>query len=207
VSRRHFREASWSTAVSVLNAISANAAILTLSAFFSLTQVGWYALVFRLVTTPVGALTNALAHSFWSEAAALARDERWRELESLYRRTTKHLGYAAIPVASVCLAGPLFVGPLLGKEWTGAGHVLTACTPWIVGSIMFSATNHLVVMGRQRDQLFADLVRVVLSVAGIAAAHLLGLGFVTAVWLASFGSLTGHVALFILHRKAHKSHV
>jgi O-antigen/teichoic acid export membrane protein len=193
--------------VAVLNAISSNAAVLTMTAFFTLTQVGWYALVFRLVTSPLSALTNALAQSFWSEAATLARDERWRELAALYRRTTRRLGYASIPVVCVCLAGPLFVGPLLGKEWNGAGYVLMACAPWIVGAIMFSTTNHLVVMGRQRGQLLADLSRAVLSVAGIASAHFLGLGFVAAVWLASFGSLTGHVALFVLHRKAHNSHV
>ena len=205
--RRYGRHATWSTLVSIVNAASLTAPILVLAYFYLPLEVGWYALMARLVGAPVGVLTSALARSFWSQAADHARAREIAELSTLYRRTTFRLALACIPVIIGCLAGPFFVGPLLGQaEWGGAGYVLAAMVPFFVGSILFSPTNHLVVLDMQHMQLLVDVTRLALVMLSIVAASQLGLGIVSAVFLASSSSLVGHAILFFLHLRVHKSH-
>lgn len=204
---RYGREATWSTAVAILNSISLSAPILLLAYYYPAKEVGWYALMARLLAAPIGILGSALGQSFWSLAAELARTRRIAELSQLYRKTTLRLFLASIPLVAVCLAGPLFVGPLLGvEEWSGAGYVLQAMTPLLVGSLVFSPTNHLVVFSRQSVQTLVDGVRLVLVVGSILFASALEFDFTTAVALISVSSLIGHSILFPLHTRIHAQH-
>jgi O-antigen/teichoic acid export membrane protein len=203
----HGRNASWSTLVSLVNALSISAPLLLLAYFYLPREVGWYALVNRLIAAPVGVLTSALGQSFWSQAAEYARAKKYVDLSRLYRRTTYRLGLASLPVAIICLMGPLFVGPILGhKDWDGAGYVLMAMTPLFLGYMLFSPTNHLVVLDMQRTQLVVDLVRLLLVVVSIISANLLELGFAVAVLLTASSSFVGHALLFLIHIRVHKRH-
>lgn len=204
--RAHGRSATWSTGVSTLNALGANAPILALAFFFAPLQVGWYALIYRTATAPIGALTAALAQSFWSLAADYARREEYEAIARAYQRTTRRLAVAALVVVSLCLTGPLVVGPVLGPGWTGAGYVLAAVAPMLAGSVMFAPTNHLVVFGKQHLQLGADALRLILVIGAIASAHYFNFGFYAAVLLASIGSFAAHAMLYFLHVKVHRSY-
>lgn len=204
--RLHRRTATWSTAVSILNALSLNAPVLTLSLFFSPVQVGWYALINRTAAAPISILTAALAQSFWSLAAEHARRQEYDEIAHAYQRVTRRLALAALVVVCICLAGPILVGPVLGPEWSGAGQVLLASAPMLVGYVMFSPTSHLTVFDKQHLQLAADLLRLLLVIGAISGAYYLGFGFYIAVFLASTGSLAAHALLYFLHVKVHGSY-
>ncbi|MGH3457721.1 lipopolysaccharide biosynthesis protein [Aeromicrobium sp.] len=207
VLRAHGRTATWSTAVSILNALSLNAPVLVLAVFFSPVQVGWYALINRTAAAPISAVTAALAQSFWSLAADHARRHEYEEIAQAYQRVTRRLAVAALVVVGLCLTGPIVVGPILGSEWAGAGFVLMAMAPMLVGNVMFSPTNHLVVFDKQHLQLAVDLLRLLLVIGAISSAYYLDLGFYVAVFLASTGSLAAHTLLFFLHVKVHGSNV
>lgn len=205
--QRHGSNASWSTLVAIVNALSLSAPILTLAHFYQPHEVGWYSMMYRLVGAPMGVLTSALGQSFWSQAAEYARAKQIAELSQLYRKTTLHLGYACAPIVIVCLAGPFVIGPLLGsEEWGGAGYVLAAMTPLFVGSILFSPTNHLVVLNMQHMQLLVDFLRLILVIASIVIADYLEMGFAAVVGLASFSSFIGHAVLFFIHLRMHRDH-
>ncbi|HEY4203126.1 MAG TPA: oligosaccharide flippase family protein [Devosiaceae bacterium] len=198
--RRFGREASWSTLVAIVNAASFSAIVIALTASFSLHEVGWYTFMYRLAAAPISLISSALGQSFWSAAAQLARDRQFNALQNLYLSTTRRLALLAIPVVLGCLAGPFVVGPIFGEEkWGGAGYVLMALAPMLVGSIVFSSTSHLTVLQRQSMQLFADGVRLMLIVASIWVCKMAGFGFMAAVALASVSSLIGHLILFWLH--------
>lgn len=204
---RFGREATWSTLVAILNAVSLAAPVLLLAYYFPHKEVGWYALLYRLLAAPIGVLSSALGQSFWSTAADLARSRRVAELNVLYKKTTLRLCLAAIPLVLGCLAGPFLVGPILGEaEWGGAGTVLVAMTPLFVGSLIFAPTNHLVVFSRQSLQTLVDGIRLVLVVLSIVLGHAAGLSFTNVVALASFSSLLGYAAFFPLHLRIHAQH-
>ena len=201
--RIHGRNASWSTLVAILNALGFSAPILVLAHFYSAGEVGWYALMYRVLAAPTGVLTSALSQSFWAVAAEYARERRYSELRRLFRVTTLRLALACIPVAVLCWIAPSLTGVVLGSAWSGAGRVLLAMTPLFIGMIAFSPTNHLVVLDAQPLQIVADATRLVLVVASIALGSLAGASFVTVVFLASLSSLIAYAALFLVHTRIH----
>ena len=204
---RYRSSASWSTLVSLLNASSLNAPVVALAWFYAPQQVGWYALVNRMVASPVGTLSSALGQSFWAHAADFARNGDYAGLRASYVKMTLRLALASCAIAGACLGAPLFLGPLLGaEEWTGAGYVMMAMTPFFVGSLVFSPTNHLVVLDLQHLQLLADVLRLSFVLVGIGLADHFNLGFTVAVFLASLGSFCGHAVLFLIHWRAHASY-
>lgn len=205
--RRHGRSASWSVLVAVVNALSLSTPILLLAYFYPPREIGWYALMQRLVGAPLGVLVSALGQSFWSQAAEYARVRQIEQLSRLYRKTTLRLLPVCIPVVIFCAAGPFLMGPILGRaEWEGAGYVLTALMPYFIGSLLFSPTNHLVVFDMQHMQLLVDSTRLLLVVASIGAAGYMNYGFLTAVALASLSSCIGHFLLFVAHQRVYKNH-
>jgi len=202
--KRYLGSATWSTAVSVANASSFNVPLLALAIFYGPQQVGCYALVNRMVAAPMGAMSSALGQSFWAHSAELARKHDYAALRSTYLKTTLLLGAASTLVMAACLAAPFFVGPLLGEDqWKDAGLVMLSMTPLFIGGLVFSPTNHLVVLERQPLQLLADGVRLTLMLLGLGAAVFFNLGFIIAVFFLSLGSFCGHASLFLIHLICH----
>ena len=204
--KRFWREVTFSTMVSIVNTMSLSVTPMLLVQYYSVTEVGWYALMYRLAIAPIGMFTVAIGQSFWAEAAQLVKRDR-KALRSLYIKTTKRLILLSLPIISICAAGPIFVAPLFGKtEWVGAGYVLPAIIPMVFGSIVFSPTNHLIVFGKQHLQLVCDITRFLLIITALIVAKLAMFDFVTAVLLMSLSSLVGHIILFIIHIKVQSTH-
>jgi len=201
--RANRRETTWSTMVSFVNVSSFLMPLLLYTQFFETREVGWYALMMSTASAPIFIFASALGKSFWGQAAQLKREMKIEQLKSLYLRVTKKLCFASIPVIVVCMSGPLYVGFLFGAEWDEAGSVLARLTPLIVGNLIFSPTNHLIVFSKQSTQFFADIVRLFLTILGITIVYVLGLGFFMAVLMASIASLVGHLLLFYLHLRVY----
>jgi O-antigen/teichoic acid export membrane protein len=202
--RRHGKQASWSTGVSILNALTMSAPLLMFAALYSPIEVAWFVLMQRMIASPLRALSSALGQSFWSYAANLALNRNMRKLSHAYQGVTLRLAIASIPVIAVCLAGPLFVGTLLGEEeWSGAGSVLAAMTPLFVANLVFSPTNHLVVLHKQHWQFLVDGLRLGLMTIGILIAYVWSLGFVVAVFMSSLGAFFGYATIYFIQVKEH----
>ena len=196
---RHGTQASLSVAVTVVLNSSQMIVPILLVQYYSDVEVGWYSLMQRVAVGPLGVVTTALGQSFWAEAARLAREDRGR-LRTLYFRTTKRLLLMSIPLVLLCIAGPLYIGPLFGRdEWSDAGYVLQGMAPMVLGTLVFAPLNHLVVHRRQAWQLAADGCRLVLVAGIIVGSSLVGIEFVVVVFLTSIASLIGYVILFVLH--------
>jgi O-antigen/teichoic acid export membrane protein len=201
-----WQESTLSTLVSIFNIASLTAGPLLFAQYYSTTEVGWYTLMYGLALAPIGMITEAIGQSFWGEAVQLVKIDL-KALRALYIRTTKRLMLASLPILIICAAGPLFIGPLLGKtEWEGASFVLPAIIPMVFGSIVFSPTNHLIVFGKQHLQLVGDITRLLLMIIALIIARVAMVNFITAVLLISLSSLIGHIILFIMHIKVRSIH-
>lgn len=202
--RKHGKQASWSTGVSILNALTLSFPILMFAALFSPTEVAWFVMMQRMIAYPIGTLSSALGQSFWSYAAKLALERNMLELSRLYQGVTLRLAIASIPILVVCLSGPLFVGTLLGKEdWTGAGGVLAAMAPLFIADLVFSPTNHLVVLHKQHLQLLVDSFRLGLMAIGIVISYIFDFGFLVSVFMLSMGAFVGYATIYFVQIKEH----
>lgn len=201
---RYFNQSAWSTQVSILNAVTQSAPIFLLGINYSAQELGYFVLMQRIVAGPLGVISSALGQSFWSFAAQRSIANDMSELKRTYRAITLRLFLASVPIIVICLFGPFFVGPILGEsEWSGAGLVLAAMTPLIVGGFIFSPTNHLVVLDKQKLQLFIDALRMGLMVMGVMIAYLFSFGFTAAVLMLSIGSFLGNSIIYFIQVKEH----
>jgi len=200
-----YAEASRTAGVGFVNTVSSIAPVLLLAQVYSVAEVGIYSLMMRMIGTPLTVVTSSLALSFWSRAAELAREKRYAVLRATFLKTTAYLGVPALGVLAICLFGPPYVPLVLGQEWAHAGPVLTALAPLLIGSVMFSAPSHLIVLRRQGFQVIADGLRLVLMVLVVIASHRFQLPFELAVLGVALSSLAGHLTLFaiqlLLHRR------
>ena len=201
--RRHASQASLSVAVTLVRNSTQMIVPILLIQYFSDAEAGWYSLMHRVAVGPLNVFTTALGQSFWAEAAKLAREDPVR-LRNLHYRTTKRLLLISIPIVLLCIAGPVYIGPIFGRdEWTDAGYVFQRMAPMIVGALVVAPLNHLVVHRRQAWQLLADGCRLVLMVGIIAiGASVLSMGFHLIVFLTSMAHLISYLILFLLNRKS-----
>ena len=197
---RRFRSATTlSVASSIAQAASTSLLPLLLLVFHTPTEVGWFALANRLALGPLGFLTSAVGQSFWSEAAQKIHDDPVR-LRALYLRISRWLLALALPLAALCAFGPVFVGPLLGREnWTGAGWVLAALAPMVVGYVVATPLNHLLAHGRADWVLAWDLGRALAIATAVAVCGQYGESFVLTILAMSIIGLLSHCVLIWLH--------
>lgn len=191
-----------SSALSVINVAMTMSLTFLLITFYSAQIVGWYGLVFRVATAPIGLLTTALVQSFWSDAALLAKTDPV-ELRSFYLSSVKRLTWLSIPIAAVTLCGPLYIPFVFGvEEWSGAGMLLMAVTPYIVGMIIFSPTTHLIVYGKAHWQLASDLLTFIVAVMVFSFAANAGHDAWVAIAAASTALFLGYILRFFIHLSA-----
>ena len=200
-------ESTLSAITSVINASSLAMLPLLLAQYYPVTEVGWFALAQRIAISPVCVVTGAVGQSFWAEAASLIREDR-SALRRLYLKSTRRLGFLSLPVALVCLAGPLYVGLVFGEaKWEGAGWLLAALVPMLLGQIIFAPLHHLSVHRRQGWSLLWDISRFALLVLTIRLTASHGAGIVFTVTSVSFTYLVMYLVLFGLNILALNSQV
>ena len=205
VGKNNFPDASSLSIVMFVNTLSFAAPVFLLAQIYSVVELGGYALVLRLVITPLGVLTKSLSVSFWSRAAELARENRLQELHSLYKKVCFLMLAPALLAVGFCVVGSWVTPHLLGENWDEASKVLLVIIPYVVGFAIVSPTNHLWVLNRQLYQLFADGSRIGLMVVCICLANIFDWPFSWAVLALSVSSLVGHLILFRTHILVHKS--
>ena len=204
--KKYKKEVFWSLLVSIFNTLSTSFPLLLLAAFYSIKEIGWYSLNLSIAAGPLSIVTSSLSHSYWANAANLYKNKKYKELKRHYIATSKKLAITSIPIGLIFISGPLFVGPIFGKEdWTAAGYMLALMTPKFIGSIIFSPTNHLVVFGKQSKQLYADLFRISLISLSILTCHIFNYSIFVAVATMSLSSFAGHYLLYYIHIKEHKN--
>ena len=203
VALHRFRhEAAWSTLASAVNTASFAVVPLMLARHYSIAEVGYYALMQRVALGPISLVGSAVSQSFWAEAARLVRQDP-SALEQLYRRNTVRLAWASLPLALVALAAPLYIGPLFGTaQWDGAGWILAASIPMLVGQTAISPLSHLIIHGKQHWQAVWDVTRVLLLLATIEGAATLGATFVTTVLLLSTTMALMYAMLMLMNLRA-----
>jgi len=195
-----------SSALGLVNILANMSIVFLILRFYGNDIVGWYGLVFRLATAPIGLISTALVQSFWSDAAALAKTDP-EALRRFYLGAVKRLALLAIPFAAVFLCAQLYIPLLFGAEdWSGAGVLLMAVTPYLVGMIVFSPTTHLIVYGKPHWQLAADLISLIASAAAFSVVALSGAPPWQAILVSSFVLLAGYILRFHLHLLANAVH-
>ncbi len=195
-------ELAASIALATVNIVMTSSIILLLIIWYDSQTVGWYGLVFRVATAPIGLITTAVVQSFWSEAASLAKTDA-RGLRLFYLGATRRLVILTLPFLLIFSLAPFYIPFLFGEDkWSGAGILLVAASPYLVGMIIFSPTTHLIVYNKAHWQLGCDCLTLVTSALAFSILAFNGFSAEVSIFSSSCVMLLGYLARFSIHLSA-----
>lgn len=191
-----------SVSLSLVNVLFQSILAVLIIYFYGVVIAGWYGLVYRVATAPIGLITTSVSRSFWAESAQLVKSDP-KQLREFYLQSVKRLAVASTPFAVAFLLGPFYIPILFGTDqWSGAGEILAALTPFLVGMIVFSPTTHLIVYKKAHWQLGVDAATCVVAAVIFWLCYRQGETPAISIFSASFVVLIGYIFRFWVHLKA-----
>jgi len=170
---------------SVLNALSAQAPVLILTALFDLTVVGWFSLTLRILYLPGTLIGAAVGQVYY------ARIRRADTTQSIPITTGVFRALLTIgtgPLVLLAIAGQELFAVLFGEDWREAGRYAQWMAPWLL--LVFLAlplTPMVFVRERQRAELMFQFALLIVRLTTLLAGWALG-NPAAAVALFAFGS-------------------
>jgi O-antigen/teichoic acid export membrane protein len=168
----------------LINAISQDAPLLLLIAFYGANTGGLFAFGQRLIGAPVALGVLSIGQVFFAEAAGHVRARS--PLTPVFRTTLRKLVAACVPFLLLApLLAVLLVGPLFGSEWSTTGVYIAILTPMYTAQVLSAPFAILEVLERQDLLVVRELLRISLLALAISAAQLFALSALGAVVLLS----------------------
>ncbi|WP_309108041.1 oligosaccharide flippase family protein [Arthrobacter sp.] len=121
VAQRYKRFPLVSSLSATVNSVGLQAPVLILSAFYGGVAFGLLALTMRVLTAPVGIISDAVSQHFEAVAAKGIRSSRTELLLQVRRTVLRQLFIGAIPVALIITYGPVLFKIVFGDSWESSG--------------------------------------------------------------------------------------
>jgi len=165
-------------------------------AAFGPTPLGWFALVDRLIASPIALIGQQISQVYGAKAAKLAHDDP-EGLRILFRDLSVKLAWTgALPFGGLALAGPWMFALVFGESWRPAGHYaqFLAVTQYI-GFFVWPLMPTLNILEHQHWQLAWDIARLALCAGLMAAAARFG---GTPLWVVA-AYAAGMIVAYVSH--------
>lgn len=161
----------------LLNATAFNLLYVLLSVLFSGSEVGYYALIYRVLALPSSVIGNAVGLVYFERAAAERRDSG--TLRSTFHATLKRLVVIGIPVFAVLLVGVRYLfAPVFGAEWAEAARFAIVLLPFfLVRFISSTLSTTMTVCEKLKPALAIHATIITANLVLFAAAWVSGMGF------------------------------
>lgn len=147
--RLHRRFPLYSTWSALINAISWQLPTFLLSAFFSTSVVGYYALGFRLLQMPTNLIGSAIGQVFFQRAAQAKIDGTLTDIvETVLRLLVK---ISVFPFLILAIIGKDLFMLVFGAEWAEAGIYTQILSMWAILWFTSSPLSTVVVVFQRQD--------------------------------------------------------
>jgi len=121
----------------LLDALKSSGMVFILAAFFGGEELGYYALMMRVLMAPVAIVGSSVAQVFYREATEVHMSGG--DVRALVRAVTFRLSLISIPGFSLlAYIAPQLFGFIFGEDWRVAGEYTQILIPW--------AASHFIVM-------------------------------------------------------------
>lgn len=202
--RAHARFPAFSAPQALVNALSRNAPLLVLGAFFGPGLVGYYLLAHRVLKMPLTLLGNAFRQALYPRAAEVARSHGLRRLVV---RSTLGLCLAALPPCLVLLlTGPQLFAFVFGADWAPAGVYAQALSVWLMTGLVAAPSLVAVnVLGLQRMHALLETGSLVIRISALAIGGVLGDDVLAVRMFAIVGLVSNAAIVGIVMNHCHRS--
>jgi O-antigen/teichoic acid export membrane protein len=196
VARRYQRFPLISSGSGLLASAGMQFPTLLIASLYGSLVVGWFGLCQRLLSMSFSLVASSIGLVFFSEAAALARDNPVRLMQFFWKTVLRATGLASVLIIGVVLVAPFLFGPLFGREWAEAGNFAQV----LAFSAGFGFVNRTVggaalVVERQDIDLLCEITNIGFGSGALLLGGALGLGplhcMVCYAVGDSIGSMTG----------------
>lgn len=113
---------------SLINSLSFNLGSIFLTIIYNSTYVGYYALIYRVLSTPAMIIGNAVSQVFAEQASVERRNTGFAK--HIFMQTTKRMIVLGVPIFLILffIVDDVF-GIVFGEEWREAGHYAQLVLP------------------------------------------------------------------------------
>lgn len=143
----------FNTLMGLLNSISNQLPVFLLSRFFGAKIVAYYGLANRVISVPVGLVTQSVGQVFYQDAAQIINNKGDLLLlvRSLYKQLLK---FGFIPFLVLLLAGPWLFNLLFGLDWRISGVYTQILSPWLLLMFLNSPLSYIItILNKQKQML------------------------------------------------------
>lgn len=153
-----------------INSLGLQAPVLLLSAFYGGVGFGLLALTMRVLSAPVGVISDAVSQHFESAAAKSLRSGDSKLISLLRRTIFRQLLAGAVPVVLVLIAGPWLFQTVFGEEWRVSGVFAQVLVIGYYSQLVVSPVSKtLLLLELHGRQAAWDVARAIAVVGGLSA--------------------------------------
>lgn len=186
-----------------VNGLGSQLPVLAAAAFFGSVEAGLFAMMARILISPLTVVGQAAAAATLGHIGMRlrARDERALRLLNQTMRDLFLVGL--VPCIAVAIGGPWGAEILLGSEWKQVGILMSVMSIGALAQFTCAPFAQLLnLMNRSRTLLLWDITRLAIVTLAISIPALMGWPFVVSVALLSFGYVIIYIALSVMVRSA-----
>jgi len=125
--------------------------------------VGYYGLANSVLSLPMNLIGNSIGDVFYTEAASFGRQDPKRLKELSIKFLKKLIIIGLILLVIILIGGPFLFGLIFGKSWVESGNFARIMVIIIFSRLIFTPICRLYsIFEKQKEELFIDLLRVIL---------------------------------------------
>ena len=185
----------------LLNTVAMILPVFILTAYFSPTIVGYYALGLMVLQFPLSFIEGAIAQVFYQKAAE-AKNIGQQKLKEIVGATIRPLIFAAfIPVVLFMLIGPELFSVIFGAQWSESGTYVRFLSLWIGICFVSSPIGTLFsIFQKQQFTLIFNVIQLISRVGALMAGAMFGNALLAIILFSVVGFITNSAAYFYLLR-------
>jgi O-antigen/teichoic acid export membrane protein len=198
MARRYSQFPKFSIAGAFVNSLAYNLAYILISALFSSTVLGFYALVYRVLAMPSAVIGSAVAQVYFERASV--EKKQGGSTRNSFRDTFKRLLQVGIPVFLILFLFARYLFTFVfGAEWAEAGLYAQILLPFfLVRFISAALSTTMTVFEKLKQALYVHSSIIIGNLAVFSLAYFLKLEFQTFLYIYS-GMLSFLYAAFLIY--------
>ena len=187
-----------------INEIALRGPTLFLSIIFGFQIVGLFSLSYTILVLPVSIVSSSMAQVYYGESSELLRQKSDKIL-TFYQETTRKLFLFGAPLIFIgAIISPLVFPIIFGSDWKDAGMFALPLSIMVVAQFVVSSTDRLELYGYNQWELYWNIWRTIMVIAGFYLAYLLHFSPLVTVFLYSVIMTVMYGVCYILNITAIK---
>lgn len=179
-----------------LNAIANNVLPILVLVYFSQSQVGVYAMAFKILSTPLVLLSGSVSSVYFQKAVSLHLSDKKSLMNLTNKVILSNVAIILIFIVLMNTGGMYLLNLFLGKAWNELGNYVLALSFWILArSAMNPIAPLVVVINKNHYSLIFNIYLLIVNILSLYLGVQIN-NFLYCIWI--FSILSGIGYLFLL---------